>query len=174
MRNEERFIRAIEQGIFVVDGFGRIWRLARMFKGRQIPIEPRRAEVKHTKGYLEVWINNYRCLAHRVIWWWFYGPIHPGMEVNHKNGVKRDNVIGNLEVVTAGDNNRHAVALGLATKARGEHAATAKLMESQVLAIRKEYRSCCRGKGQRALASKYGVSTSTIRAIVRRRSWTHI
>lgn len=59
--------------------------------------------------------------------------------------------------------------------ARGEHAATSKLTEAQVLEIRATYKRGDRhGRGYGALAAKYGVSKFAIRMIVIGRHWRHL
>lgn len=58
--------------------------------------------------------------AHRLVWEAVHGPIPDGMEINHINGVKDDNRIANLEMVTPGENQRHAHRTGL-KRADGEH-----------------------------------------------------
>lgn len=45
-------------------------------------------DVKHRKQYL-----------HRVIWEDYYGKIPEGYEIHHKNGIKTDNRIENLELL---------------------------------------------------------------------------
>lgn len=54
-----------------------------------------------------------RVMAHRVIWEAAYGPIDETLEVNHINGVKSDNRIANLELVTHAGNMEHARETGL-------------------------------------------------------------
>jgi hypothetical protein len=46
--------------------------------------------------------------AHRVIWIAAEGPIPPGIQVNHLNKLRWDNRRVNLELVTYGNNVRHA------------------------------------------------------------------
>jgi transcriptional regulator CtsR len=53
-------------------------------------------------------------MVHRIIWESVYGPIPEGMQINHINGVKDDNRIANLELVTPSENTKHAYRLGLA------------------------------------------------------------
>jgi hypothetical protein len=50
---------------------------------------------------------------HRVIWEAVHGEIAQGMEINHKNGIKDDNRIENLELVTKSENMKHAYRIGL-------------------------------------------------------------
>jgi len=58
-------------------------------------------------------------MAHRIIWEFVNGPIPDGMQINHINGIKHDNRIDNLEVVTQSENTKHAYRIGLAS-AKGE------------------------------------------------------
>lgn len=61
--------------------------------------------------------NHTPTTVHRLICAAFYGP--PNKEkyfVNHKNGIKQDNRCENLEWISQGDNNRHAVETGLSVK----------------------------------------------------------
>ena len=51
-------------------------------------------------------------MAHRVIASAFFGEIPKGMVVNHKNGVRTDNRIDNLEIVSQRDNILHARKIG--------------------------------------------------------------
>jgi hypothetical protein len=57
-----------------------------------------------------------RCVhVHRMVAAAFYGD-HPGLTVNHKDGVKNNNRVENLEWVTVGENHRHSFVTGLRTK----------------------------------------------------------
>jgi len=59
-----------------------------------------------------------------------------------------------------------------ARSVRGSACARSKLTEDQVLAIREEYQPGVRGKGQRKLAQKYGVSQASIQKIVTGKDWS--
>lgn len=52
-------------------------------------------------------------LAHRMIYEYVNGPIPDGLVINHKNGIKTDNRICNLEAVTPKENVHHAIRTGL-------------------------------------------------------------
>lgn len=71
------------------------------------------AQQEINSGYLiaHLYLNNVRkaFLVHRVVAAAFIGD----GEINHKNGVKTDNRLANLEIVTRTQNHLHAVALRL-------------------------------------------------------------
>lgn len=109
--------------------------------------------------------------VHRLVMAAFVGPCPLGREVNHKNGVKTGNRVGNLEYVTGKENRRHArEVLGMSRK--GENNPRAKLTEDAVREIRRHYR---RGVvTQRQLASEHGVSPGAIAFALRNRTWSHV
>ena len=53
-------------------------------------------------------VGGFTLFAHRIIWIWHNGPIPAGMQVDHINGVRDDNRICNLRVVTRTVNLRNA------------------------------------------------------------------
>lgn len=108
--------------------------------------------------------------THRLIAEAFLGPCPKGLQVNHKDGNKANNRASNLEYVTRSQNIRHSIdALGLRI---GEKHGRSKLIESEVLDIRRAYIA---GEGTlKQLAERFGVHFSTINFIVNRRTWTHI
>lgn len=69
------------------------------------------------KGYK--YVTLYSCgikhqfRAHRLILEIFHGEAPPGYVCNHKNGIKTDNRIENLEWTTHKENVKHAFAMGL-------------------------------------------------------------
>jgi len=61
---------------------------------------------KHNKGYLRCWQMGKECLFHRVIYAAHFGPIPPGHDIHHKNGVKHDNRLENLECLPHSEHSR--------------------------------------------------------------------
>lgn len=111
-------------------------------------------------------------MLHRLVWQSFNGPIPAGLVINHKNGVKHDNRIENLEAVTPSQNTKHAYdVLGRVHPQRGSKNKRAILNEEKVAHIR---RRIAAGESKEKLAREYGVTRMVIWHIHWRRSWAHV
>lgn len=108
--------------------------------------------------------------AHRTIWEQVNGPIPPGMEVNHKNGVKTDNRISNLELMTHQQNIKHAYENDLKTN-RGVHHPRSILNDDKVRELR---RLRADGVDALVLAAQFGISRRNVYDVTNRRTWTHV
>ncbi|WP_363797443.1 HNH endonuclease signature motif containing protein [Lysobacter firmicutimachus] len=121
-------------------------------------------------GYVRISRRGYpsTIYGHRIIWESVFGPVPDGHYIDHKNGLKSDNRISNLEPVLPAENARRAVKKGLA--ATGERIGTSKLTASQVCEIRRTTRTVS-GK---EWARRLGVDATTVTAARRRKTWRHI
>lgn len=107
-------------------------------------------------------------LAHVVIWEAVHGPKPKGAQLNHINGVKHDNRISNLELVTCAENIAHARRTGLNKPNYGEASGTHKLTAAAVRDIRAAFAA---GASNSELARRYGVWPETIRNVRRGLTW---
>lgn len=90
-------------------------------------------------------------------------------QINHKNGIKFDNWVGNLEYCTAKENTQHAYDTGLKYGLKCENHGRAKLTQQQVNEIRTKYAP--RKYSMRKLAKEYGVNKSQIHNIIHNKCW---
>jgi hypothetical protein len=127
-------------------------------------------------GYLKFKLNGKSVFSHRTIVEFFFGKIEKGMVVNHKNGIKTDNRIDNLEAITQKENVIHAWKNGLCTSKKGSSHGRSKLDEVKVLAIitmplatKKDNRF-----SNYNLSKIFNVSTTRISAIRNKREWKHV
>ncbi|MGH3475296.1 MAG: NUMOD4 motif-containing HNH endonuclease [Nocardioidaceae bacterium] len=100
---------------------------------------------------------------HRLVLIAFVGEAPEGCVACHNNGDRADNRLSNLRWDTPEANCADEVEHG--TSNRGEANCTAKLSETDVYAIRAS------SERTGLLATRYGVTTGTIRHIKRRHTW---
>jgi hypothetical protein len=115
--------------------------------------------------------------VHALVAQAFLGLRPPGQEVNHKNGIKTDYRLVNLEWTTPAGNVQHAIATGLLIpgprnppRMHGETNPAAKLTAADV----REIRHMQSLVSQTELARRFQVSRQAIAKVHRRKAWGHI
>jgi len=171
------------EGLYSVTEDGRVLSHSRSWMaGRKLSTRTTNKEKFLTKsltrsGYYTVGLTKKNKSRNRFLHRLFAQAFLPNPEnkpcINHKNGIKLDNRIENLEWVTHTENTQHAFRTGL-IKNSGENHALHKLNEKQVIAIRSEYKGKRKGIKQSEFAKRYNVSESCIQCVLNCRNWKYL
>lgn len=107
-------------------------------------------------------------IIHRLVAQSFIQNPEKKSEINHKNGIKKDNRVENLEWCTRSENCKHSFDIGLSK--RGEDHYKTKLTEKQVIKIKRNKNNLTVTE----MAKKYHVTYECIRKIIKNYNWKHI
>lgn len=157
-------------GIYAVSTLGRIIRVAGNIPGATAGriLKPQNTP----DGYLAVTLTRHNkpqtVRVHRAVALAFLEPPTTGLQVNHKDGVKTNNRLDNLEWVDGKATMAHADQNGL-WKHKGMESSQRKLNEEQVREIRRLH--ALGTLGYKRLAARYGLDHTTISQIDRRVTW---
>lgn len=171
-------------GHYQASNLGRIRSLDRTFTqwneaGKKFSVKPLKGKVmkgfSDKDGYLRINLTNegkktQHCV-HRLVAQTFIPNPENKLEVNHKNGIKDDNAVLNLEWATRSENAIHALREGLYEPARGERK-NGKLKEYQVIEIHALYATGSYTQAQ--LAEKYSIGSGTVSRIINGKEWSHV
>lgn len=133
------------------------------------------SQFKDSDGYLQVNLQigkrrNVTKKVHRIVAATFLPNPHLKATVNHKDGIKTNNSVYNLEWCTHLENNQHAAKSGL--MCNGENVHTALLSEEDVIKIKNLFVEYLLSDTE--IGNLFGVSNSTISNIRRKVAWKHI
>jgi hypothetical protein len=160
------------EGLYEISNLGRIKSLPKPnYKSKIKILKP----PLNTYGYCYVTFfkdkHKYNYLIHRLVLQAFIG--YSDMQCNHKNGIKTDNRLENLEYCTQSENMIHAYQIGLQIPLKGELSKNSKLSLSDVINIRKLYQK--RGYwNQLRLSKLFNVSRPNISNIVNNKRWEQV
>ena len=162
------------EGIYEISSLGRCRRLLPRGRGKGFgvgwilkPLPTRCGYVEYVLGYKE---RRERHSAHRLVAMAFI-PGNPSLQVNHKNGIKTDNFVDNLEWVTCGDNHRHAYRTGLRSGNHGGLPGTRNGRAKITQDIAEEIRGWRGKESQTRTAERFSLRQSQVSYIQLRHAW---
>lgn len=151
---------------YTIDDYGNIY---------DVELKRYKKQVEHYKGYMKVsfYINGKekRFFVHRLVLMAF-NPVDnmENLQVNHIDGNKKNNYIGNLEWCTQSENQKHAFQHDLISR-RGTKNSQAKLTEEQVIEIADMIMD---GVAHKKIAEHFRISEITVSAIRRKTHWDYL
>lgn len=139
--------------------------------------------VKNKNGFILKGYNNsgYRCvrifkngkkggvMIHRLVGFAFIPNPENKPFINHKNGIKHDNRVENLEWVTQSENVIHAYKNNLCSDKRGVNNSSAKIDDDIVRNIR-----AVKGKSITEISRDFNISWSCASLVIKGKTWSHV
>jgi len=156
-------------GQYSITSDGRVW--SHRFK-KWLKITPPHYQYAYPSVALQKDCKTFRKNIHRLVALTYLPNLEELPMVNHKNGIKLDNRVENLEWCSGSHNFRHAIESGLRIPARGECNFMTKLTIEQVKEIR--IKSVPWKMSYRKLARQYNVTKTTIESLIKRVTWKHV
>lgn len=157
------------EGIYEASSEGRIRRICHVHRGRKPPYYLR--PLNHPGGYIMVALHKDKIqrtrTIHRLVMLAFHGPSK--LEVNHKNGNKKDNRLENLEYVTPKQNSEHSAANNLCASGTRVHGA--KLNPDSVREIRRLFAA---GVSYLKIGARFQIHPMGVYQIVQRKTWKRV
>lgn len=155
-------VRSLDQTVKRIDG------VILHIKGRNLKTQ------LSPKGYRWITIRRYGNQiygVHRHVAKAFIPNPENKPHINHKNAIKTDNRVENLEWCTPLENRNHAKMMGLIPSVEGEKNPAAKLKAIDIIKIRSLFKN---GMRQKKIAIRYGFGENHIGKICRRELWDSV
>lgn len=159
MKNQTKIFKDIKgyEGLYQVNQLGEVLSLQRYKPNGQIVKEKIKVQSDNGNGYktISLWKNGagVAVYVHRLVASTFISDIPKGMDINHINGIKEDNNLSNLEIVTRSENIRHAFKTELRKSPLGKHCSRSKSGYSNISIKQSRGKSfftvCIRADGKR-------------------------
>lgn len=112
--------------------------------------------------------------VHRLVWIVYRGLIKDDRVLNHKDGIKTNNSLFNLELVSDSCNVRHAHQNNLVTVQRGGEKPNSNFSDDQVRNLRKQFAESDGKKSVAKGTKKFNVSKCTLRSMLIGETYSHI
>lgn len=163
---------------YQVSNLGRVKSIERLVdhpKGGKRIVRERFLAVKTNKrGYLYSSLSKNGIVTnqfnHRLVAFAFISNPENKPEVNHKNGIKTDNYLENLEWCNRSENEVHARKIGLKKTKKGENSNLSKLTDLEAKIIKYNFK----GVTHNDIAILFGISKHQVSKIKQGKSWSHI
>lgn len=155
---------------YSISNYGRIRRETGQYKGHIS-----RGQLNDNNGYLKFVMRikpkkSIQYLHRLVACAFLNNGKNSSLVVNHKDGIKTNNHVSNLELVTFAENIIHSYRTGMSPS--GQDHTWAKLTTNEVIAIRDLFDSGKLNINQ--ISKRYQVTFDTIKLIVKRQTWKHV
>jgi len=112
-----------------------------------------------------------RYFVHRLVYETYVEKVPNGMQINHIDGIKDNNALSNLELVTPKENSQHAWRTGLSKKRIGENCSTSKLKDVDIRKIREMSKS---KHTQKEIANTFSIHETNVHYILSGKTWSHV